>query len=335
MSLSWHVSNSQNLIAVQNGGTPAFYTTLDLAITNAQNGDTIYIPGGGHTVSQAIDKELHLVGTGCNADSTNAVGITITNGIILKSGADGGSMEGIYALGLQFGYSDISDYDVNGYYIQRCYLSGGIVFSNNAGANHSTNISIIETRIGITGGGYNGQNSIYGSMTGLLFMQNCKIFGIITGFTSSTFQNNIFFFTQQFFNGLALTGTNCSIENNIFFSNHYMSGQNCTFKNNIGIWNNGVYTGSYATNAFGSGNVIEPWADTFVNPDNDDFHLKTTSIGKNGGNDGTDIGIYGGAFPWKEGSVPFNPHFQTVHIAPTTDAAGNLNINIKVAAQDR
>lgn len=38
---------AQNLIAVQNGNTPTFYTNLQVAVANAQSGDTIYIPGGG------------------------------------------------------------------------------------------------------------------------------------------------------------------------------------------------------------------------------------------------------------------------------------------------
>ena len=37
---------SQNLIAVQNGGEPKFYKSLDEAVTNCVNGDTLYLPGG-------------------------------------------------------------------------------------------------------------------------------------------------------------------------------------------------------------------------------------------------------------------------------------------------
>ena len=36
-------SIAQSLIAVQNGGNPAFYTKLDSAIIHAMNGDTIYV----------------------------------------------------------------------------------------------------------------------------------------------------------------------------------------------------------------------------------------------------------------------------------------------------
>jgi len=65
-----------------------------------------------------------------------------------------------------------------------------------------------------------------------------------------------------------------------------------------------------------------------------DYHLKADSPGKNAGKDGTDIGIYGGSYPWKEGSLPFNPHYQKIQVAPKTDNQGNLNVNIMVKAQD-
>ena len=49
---------------------------------------------------------------------------------------------------------------------------------------------------------------------------------------------------------------------------------------------------------------------------------------------GTDIGIYGTAEPFKDGGVPNNPHIQINSIGSSTNAEGDLPINIKVAAQD-
>ncbi|MDP2234843.1 MAG: hypothetical protein Q8J88_00290 [Bacteroidales bacterium] len=51
--------------------------------------------------------------------------------------------------------------------------------------------------------------------------------------------------------------------------------------------------------------------------------------------DATQSGFYGGAFPWKVGYLPFNPHFLFQQNTHTTDSIGNLHINIKVAAQDQ
>jgi hypothetical protein len=49
--------------------------------------------------------------------------------------------------------------------------------------------------------------------------------------------------------------------------------------------------------------------------------------------DGTDVGIYGTASPYKPGGVPYNPHFRSATIAPATDPDGDLPVNIRVAAQ--
>lgn len=72
----------------------------------------------------------------------------------------------------------------------------------------------------------------------------------------------------------------------------------------------------------------------FVYNFKNDFHLQANSSGKNAGSDGTDIGIYGGRFPWKDGGLPITPHIESKFVNGTTDTNGNLNVKIKVAAQD-
>jgi len=64
------------------------------------------------------------------------------------------------------------------------------------------------------------------------------------------------------------------------------------------------------------------------------YHLHESSPGKNAGKDGTDIGIYGGRYPWKDGGLPVNPHIDTFNVGGNTDTNGTLKVSIKVAAQD-
>ena len=59
---SYSLKAQINLIAVQHGNTPSFYQQVDDAIVNAQDGDTIYIPGGTWNITQAINKRLHIIG---------------------------------------------------------------------------------------------------------------------------------------------------------------------------------------------------------------------------------------------------------------------------------
>ena len=312
---------AQNLIAVQNGGAPAFYTVLQTAVDNAQSGDTIYIPGGIFD-DITVNKKLNLIGAGSHPDSANVTSRTVIRSITILSGADNGSLTGVY---FPWNHSDTWGTTpnlnigqiINGYSISRCYLPGyhdvaetqNIVFNENiigdlscSGVNISMNNNIV-------------LRSIYVS--------------------KSLIQNNIFL-------GNYSTGS-CTFVNNIF--NTYVPSQlnHSICYNNVNNGCNGVYP-EYLIQ--GSGNYLDgvTLQSVFVNYDPSaisgdgiykaDFHLKTDSPYKNAGTDGTDIGIYGGAFPWKAGSIPFNPHFQILKIAPKTDNNGNLNVQIKIGSQD-
>jgi hypothetical protein len=74
-------SFAQNLIAVQNAGTPSFFLMITEAIESAQDGDTIYLPGGSFGDCN-INKRLYLVGVGHHPDSTNATNFTLLSQLI-------------------------------------------------------------------------------------------------------------------------------------------------------------------------------------------------------------------------------------------------------------
>lgn len=134
------------------------------------------------------------------------------------------------------------------------------------------------------------------------------------------------------------------IENNIDISPTYItkSLNYNALNNNLNFW---AFNSFDASGNQGSGNFAATtnFNTLFVNYTSPlditkiytyDFHLAANSPYKNGGRDGKDIGIYGGMFPWKAGSVPFNPHVQVKQISPTTDVTGKLQVKIQVQAQD-
>lgn len=344
MSLLMQGIKAQNLIAVQNGGTPTFYTKLDSAIFHAIDGDTIFIPGGNFALNTNISKRLHVIGVGHNPDSTlvtNPTNIFVTTSLNLITGAAGGSLIGIKLNGnLSFGTSS-ADANVSNYTVGRCYIGNVTsksslttnnlfyenIITNGGGTYYSINMTNAESNYfynNIITGGYGGygQFAVYSIGAGSIFKNNIFIgdYYCLMGVTYSLFENNIFL--AQLFN--PSYGSN----NNIFNNNLFVTSSSYYFWSN---WNN-----------TGINNIFEqPQPSIWVNQSGNtfsytqDYHLQSNCPGKNAGRDGTDIGIYGGVFPWKAGSVPFNPHFQTFHIGPTTDSTGNLNVNIKVAAQDR
>ena len=83
---------------VRQNGTPSVYYQIDSVFLTAQNGDTIYLPGGAFQIGTLyIDKKLVIIGAGHYPDSTLATYATTLNGYItLKNGASLGSISGIY-----------------------------------------------------------------------------------------------------------------------------------------------------------------------------------------------------------------------------------------------
>ncbi len=326
-------SYEQNIIAVQNGGNSTFYSNLDSAIFHSLNGDTVYIPGGIYTITSEITKQLHFIGTGHNPDSTQATSLTaISGGLHLRPNSNGSSFTGLsfpYAV-----YTSESD-EVNNITITRC----NIVTISLPG--HCSNWSITENVI---------KGNMHGSINVSTFLLANNIIeascsNLIPFLTNSTLKNNIFLVTSYCNYGctVPINASNCTFENNIFLSNssYYSvtnSVSNSVFMNNIFVenWNPNSPTTNVSIN-----NIInQPINEIFVNQQGplfsytQDYHLQPTCPGKNTGTDGTDIGIYGGSFIWKDGSVPFNPHIQVKQISGTTNSSGNLPVNIKVSAQD-
>ena len=328
---------AQNLIAVQSSGNTSFYTSLDDAIANAINGDNIYVPGGSFTINNPISKEVHIVGAGANPDSTIATGFTlILSNIILVNGSSNSSIEGLYLNNYNI-YFGTNPQNISGVIISRCNVGSITFICDNTQARYQNIIikeSIINNAINT--------NQCYGNYCIYNDIQNCVV------------SNNIIYYIQQL-------NLNCQIKNNIILSSTTLNGcnifnniiyysgancniNNCTFRNNLildgAIVN--VYGQSGQTNMF-LNNIDNQQSNsntTFINAHYGqfgytyDYHLQSSCPGKNAGTDGTDVGIYGGQYPWKDGSIPVNPHIINSTIGGVTNTNGALPVNIKVSAQD-
>jgi hypothetical protein len=329
--------DAQNLIAVQNSNAPKFYTSLDSAVVHSVNGDTIYIPGGNFALNTNISKRLHIIGVGHNPDSTLVTNPTnITNGITLITGASGGSLMGVKINGpFQIGTTSENG-KISNYSLARCYIVG---FISNL-SSYSTNNLFYENII-VTA---NGNNCIFMSNASSNYFYNNIFSGNVNGASAlkaigvgSIFKNNIFIDGDGFMLNLIFYSI---FENNIIRGGSiYFDVSNGNILNNNLFVNNVIFP--IGNSNTGSNNIVNQTASSiFVNQSGNtfsytqDYHLQPTCPGKNAGRDGTDVGIYGGMYPWKAGSIPSNPHIQSMKIAPQTDANGSLNVNIKVKAQD-
>jgi len=315
-------SFAQNLIAVQNAGTPKFFLKIDEAIKSAQVGDTIYLPGGSFG-DCTINKRIHLVGVGHHPDSTYATNISLLGNIYFADGANGSTVSGIRTCYMQIG-TNIEE-GVSGLIISRCWIGSCSLLLNCPSNSFTENIIQLAN-----GSGGTTKNNIFSN----------NIIGIADNFESCSFKNNIFLGAYSFCGSSGLGSSLNSISISTFENNYFASMVNvwnCIINNNISLVNinlsDNVGFNNLPNQAAGSVFVNQEGGAAFSYLN--DYHLKSNCPGKNAGKDGTDIGIYGGAFPWKEGSLPFNPHYQRINISPTTDNNGNLYVNIKVAAQER
>lgn len=334
---------SQNVVALESSGVTTIYSRLDSAMNHAIAGDILYLSGGSYNPAGGIliiNKNINLIGAGHYPDSTLATGRTVINGNIqIQTSASGGMMEGLYITG-EVAFSPSGNNYVNGYRISRCFIYERLLLSHHQTTPNPTvqNIFLEENVF---------RNYVYFAEAKNLSIQKNIFQSYISGISGqATFRNNIFLLQATYACSSSPTFNN--INGALMYDN---------IITNIGC--NGIYSGTFTGNTFynnifcplisfpigdnqGTDNIVgEPIDSIFVNYNAGAFdyihnyHLQPTSPGINGGSDGTDIGIFGTAYPYKEGSVPFNPHIQTQVIAPATNSQGKLNINIKVKAQDR
>lgn len=336
---------AQSKIAVYtpSSNTTHIWANFDSAYSNSVAGDYIYLPGGSFTLTNTINKQIHIIGAGYNQDSSSATGITALNQVQLSSGADGGSIEGVYFTPSSSNLSSSisvtnSGTPISHFTIAYCYLSNGLKCIAPA-----ENFTITKCYIGSINDYYTGLpvTSLSGPLTNSV-ISNSIITSSVQIEAGGLFSNNIFFGVTHYYSGdMSPAGSsNCTYENNIF---QFPAGNN---ELNNGVFNNNINASPNANYGnVGSGNTSEGFSDSFVDPGqpngngwyNYDVHksykLKPTSAGYHAGTDGTDIGIYGGAMPWKDGSMPSNPHISSKTVGTQNDASGILHATFKVKPQ--
>lgn len=324
-------TKAQSLVALKHAGVSTFYNGINgftAAYTAAVNGDTINLPGGFFNVPATIDKQLTIYGAGHYPDSTLATEKTIlTAGFYINENADNLFIEGMQINGdLNFS----SNHSANNVTIKRCNLN-----SINYQGDYVTNPCINNLIIQCVVNGW-----IYGTNAQSLLVTNNIIAGKLQDMNSNVIQNNIFF--ADFYNGWPYYNNtsmhnmnNSTIKNNIIFNTEVtvMSGTGNTVKNNIFKinWNVGA-------NISTANHMSVDFSTLFVNQTGNSFnythnyHLVNPASFV--GDDAKVIGIYGSFWGYKAGSVPSNPHIISKSISPQTNTSGELNIDIKVGAQN-
>lgn len=307
------------------GITTVIYTDLKKALSDAQNDDFIYLPAGTFNVdSVIIQKRINIVGTGIYPDSTKATGKTVINGkVYLKAGRDGGSLQGIeFANSGSLGH--ILTYAAGDFTISKTMFNS--IFDGDAAAAGTINIKecVVNGYLYNYNSASNG-NLIYNVTNSIIhdnsypcyysLYNNC----IFLSFT--TIAGNYNEYRNCIFHLAGSIGTN---QPNRFFNSHIENAGSDNALGNAALNLNTTYDAN-VNNTFVGGYCPTSFNYTF------DFHIKGSSTAASNGTDGTEKGIYGSMNPYNPN--PYNPHIYFKSIAPSTNAQGQLQINVKVKAQ--
>lgn len=331
-----------------NPDRPAQFDNIAAAIAAASDGDTIYVHGSQFAYGDiTVTKRLVLVGAGYNSNNqfglTTRVGsINVTRTLSVENGS-GSTITGFHATNIQA----IGVLPVDNITIYRNRVDSQL--RTYAGASKGSswliyNNIVAQLYLGNDGGG---PTSI--SSTNILVQNN-----IITGFIADASSASILIDHNIFIAAGLGAIYYATISNNLFVRNSgTIFGSNvsfCTFNNNFAnlttITSVSPGTSFLNGNNTGSGN-ISPAPNPFVNvPDlgsftfTGNYRIVNGSAADNAGTDGTDLGIYGGTYPFPSGGTPGGgfdtsalpaiPQITDFNIQNATiQPASTLNVNVK------
>ena len=333
-------SVAQQKFNVQNGTKTEFYEDLETAIEKAVSGDTIYLPGRVIQVQNdlIIDKKLAIIGAGCDADSIGGLlptDIRINSGnvtIRFRNGSDGSLLTGCIVGAIVFGHRDefnVYQQNIKNITFWRNKITGSISLGLSTTNNQVKQIFISENILSVFAIAINGYGASDCIINNNLFINNGNV--NISNVKNSRINNNVLRYSISTLEG-------CIVENNFFSTGSPISGtcSNSSFNNNA--FSATSFTIPSGNNSESNNLVNQETIRTFIVntltlPKN--LKIRDDSPCKNAGTDGTDIGIFGGAAPYKDGAVPLNPHINKAVIATQTGKDGNLKVDITVSAQTR
>lgn len=342
------MANAQGVITRQLNGQSFFYYAGELqqVFDDAETSigqDTIILAGGQYVTSTDlfIRTPVVLVGSGLLTDSVTAYGGTTTISgsgfryFSIMEDADGTELHGIAFVGsiaVRLGTS-VPTSDADDVLISRCEITSLTIGSGSFGS--LANNALVEQCI-ISGLNLNQSTDPV--------IRNCVIGDMDGGVATSDAQIE----QCMFFNFALSSNIGNEYRNCIFIRNQssaFVANEtDAIFSNNLFVGQSGFSfsIGANATDA--GGNVV----DSPINTVNGAFpQLTSTSYTTfahgddytpaaqwlTAGLGGTQVGIYGGARPWKNGLLPFNPHWIEL-IAPSTTVNGTLQgVQIKASAQ--
>lgn len=316
-------ANAQNIAAVSPSNETTMYQTLDEAVTKADNGSIIYLPGGGFQIKDEtkITKKLTIMGVSHRGDTDNAEGATaIAGNIFFESGSSGSSVIGVYVSGnINIGFDEQS---VNNITVKFCNINGVQVNSNLC-----SGVTINQNYIRSLSRLNNCNNAIITN----------NITSAIIGVNGGTVLNNVFVHAERVgdYYSPILEANNSNISYNVFLgtggssNGRSWSQAQVHGENNQGVSNmtRGIDWGESCINI---GDI--EWVNVFEKDAGISIMSQYHFIGDYTEYEGK-IGIYGGSGFSDEKSLAPIPRIISKKVDEQTDGSGRLHIQVTIKAQ--
>ncbi len=284
--------------------TPGQYNSLNSALNASNVGDTIYLTPSPISYGDAsITHAVTILGGGYNNPATHDNLTSIVGNLNLNNTSNNSVFSGLQIANVVFAFFGSQSNNIT---ISLCNITG--ICSITGSGTIVQNCIIADLRIDWVAANSVYASAMIGQMSNIAVRNN-----FITGNVSGValLSNNYFY--HNIIEGHINTITNCTFNDNIFF---YSDLANSAASSFLVFNNNGVY-GPTATNDLaymsagtniGSNNVSSTSpsifnnnvssAQTYSGLLNSDWQVANGALEQGTATDGTDMGIYGGNFPF-------------------------------------
>jgi hypothetical protein len=305
------------------------YTAIQTAVDAANPGDTVYVMGSPSAYGDVtIKKHVTMIGAGYAVTNTQNNWASIIGYVYLDSIGFGAQVSGTKIMGFNItgNIGQTGTGSLNYITLERNYINNYItVFGSNWTIRNNDIYAL------------NIQNNSY------CFVYN-NFIGTLQNSNKTTVNISNNNFVTNNYNAFS-TISNAIIANNIFYyCSPLASVTSCVFSNNV-TTNSTAQVLPPAGNT-GSGNLNNTppgFVDASIPAStvgqsviwNYNWHIATGSPAHNGGTDGTDIGVYGGTYPYPNMTGATHiPQMQVLNVSGTVPQGGNLNVSFKARKQN-
>ncbi len=305
------------------------YQTLQAAHDGASHGDTLLLfPSNGIYQGISVTKRLTILGTGFNRNQPGVKNTFLTGELLFEPNSDGSQIIGVTEFDNNRLHIKINADDIT---VKRCKFTYLTVLSNN------NNTSIINNFFDIdhVSNCWSDNYIIRVHDHNFIYISN----NIIRSYSSSGCQSQCILASGQNISGEIknniVINTDISMAHPAFIAINADASQVSVSNNIIGsglcYGNFFSYNISRHNTHLGPTNMIVSDLNTvFIDYPQQNYHLSANSPALGSGIGGSDMGIYGGDFPFVDGGYPELPAIYYLDVPGAGNQQTGINVLIKV-----